>query len=51
MPSLAVRAVEHSYTFRGDGVVRYRGPAGEWELSVDAENFVVDFPGLSHRLG
>ena len=28
-PTLAVRAVAHHYTFRGDGVVSYRGPDGD----------------------
>jgi hypothetical protein len=51
MPSLVVRSVQHSYTFRGDGVVSYRGPAGEADLTIDHQNFVVDFPGLSRRLG
>ena len=50
VPTLIVRAVQHFYTFRGDGVVSYRGPAGEADLKVDHQNFVIDFPGLSHRL-
>ena len=50
MPSLAVRSVQHVYTFRGDGVVSYRGPAGEADLTIDQQNFVIDFPGLSRRL-
>lgn len=51
MPSLIVRSVQHFYTFRGDGVVSYRGPAGEADLSIDSDHFVRDFPGLSRRLG
>jgi hypothetical protein len=51
MPTLAVRAIQHVYTFRGDGVVSYRGPAGEADLTIDQQNFVIDFPGLSRRLG
>jgi len=51
MPTLAVRAVQHFYTFRSEGVVGYRGPAGEADLTIDTQHFVVDFPGLSRRLG
>lgn len=51
MPSLIVRSVQHFYTFRGDGVVSYRGPAGEADLTVDSDHFVTNFPGLSRRLG
>lgn len=49
-PTLAVRAVEHHYTFRAAGVVSYRGPDGAAELTVDAQHFVVDFPGSARRL-
>jgi len=51
MPTLVVRSVQHFYTFRGNGVVSYRGPAGEADLTIDPQSFVVDFPGLSRRLG
>lgn len=49
-PTLAVRAVAHHYTFRGDGVVSHRGPGGDSELTVDPQFFVVDFPGWSARV-
>lgn len=51
LPTLAVRSVEHVYTFRGGGVVSYRGPAGVADLTIDHQSFVLDFPGLSRRLG
>lgn len=51
MPSLAVSTVEHRYTYRGGQVWTYQGPAGDIDLTVDEQNFVLDFPGLSHRLG
>ncbi len=50
MPTLTVEAVEQSYTYRGDGVVSFRGPIGQAELTVDENSFVIDFPGVSHRL-
>lgn len=49
-PTLAVRSVAHHYTFRADGVVSYRGPDVEGDLTVDDQHFVVDFPGSSRRL-
>ncbi len=49
-PTLAVRSVAHHYTFRGQGVVSYRGPDSEGELTVDAAHFVLDVPGWSQRL-
>ncbi len=51
MPTLEVRSIEHRYTFRGSGVVTHRGPAGVRDLSIDEHGFVIDFPGLSYRLG
>lgn len=48
-PTLAVRSVAHHYTFRENGVVSYRGPDGDGDLTVDPQHFVVDFPG-SFRL-
>lgn len=49
-PTLAVRPVAHHYTFRTDGVVSYRGPDAEGDLTVDDHDFVVDFPGSSRRV-
>lgn len=49
-PTLAVRAVAHHYTFRTDGVVSYRGPDGEVDLTIDERRFVIDFPGSARRL-
>ena len=52
-PTLAVRSVAHHYTFRGDGVVSYRGPDGSEshvDLTIDDRYFVVDFPGSARRV-
>lgn len=49
-----VTPVEHIYrTISADvngAVIQYSGPAGERELTVDADGFVLQFPGLSDRL-
>lgn len=49
-PTLAVRPVAHHYTFRGAGLVSYRGPDGDGDLTVDTQFFVVDVPGTSHQV-
>ncbi len=49
-----VTPVEHVYrTVSADAngaVIQYTGPMGEHELTVDADGFVLHFPGLSDRL-
>ena len=49
-----VSAVQHMYrTVSADSngaVIVYTGPMGERELTVDADGFVLHFPGLSDRL-
>ncbi len=53
-PDPEVRPVEHVYrTVSADGngaVIEYTGVNGEQELTIDADGFVVHFPGLSDRL-
>ena len=53
-PDPEVSAVEHLYrTVSADGhgaVIEYTGPLGERELTIDADGFVLHFPGMSDRL-
>jgi hypothetical protein len=53
-PDPEVFAVEHAYrtvSADADGArILYTGPTGEQELIIDADGFVVHFPGLSDRL-
>ncbi len=53
-PDPEVTPVQHHYrTISADSygaVIEYTGPLGERELTIDADGFVVHFPGLSDRL-
>jgi hypothetical protein len=53
-PDPDVTPVEHVYrTVSADGqgaVIEYTGPLGRRELTIDADGFVIHFPGLSDRL-
>ncbi len=53
-PDPEVSPVQHVYrTVSADGqgaVIHYTGPLGERELTLDADGFVIHFPGLSDRL-
>jgi hypothetical protein len=50
IPTLAVRPVEHVYTFRSETEVHFRGPDRETDLTVDELNIPVDVAGLGRRL-
>jgi hypothetical protein len=53
-PDPEVGAVTHTYTTVSadsqGAVIAYSGPLGDSELVIDADGFVVHFPGLSDRL-
>jgi hypothetical protein len=49
LPSLAVVASEQTYTVLAPGRVRYRSGSFTADLEVDAEDYVVDYPGLGTR--
>lgn len=52
MPELQVRSVRQAYTFLDDRRYRYEGVDTGFtaELPVDADGFVIDYPGLFERL-
>ncbi|MET3805719.1 hypothetical protein ABIB25_002723 [Nakamurella sp. UYEF19] len=53
-PDPEVSAVQHVYrtvsTDANGAVIAYSGPLGDRELIIDADGFVLHFPGLSDRL-
>ncbi len=55
VPSLQVRPARQRYTHvrrqpNGEAVVRYQSGSFESELTIDADGFVLDYPGLGRRL-
>ena len=54
VPALQVSPVEHHYrtlAVTDDGAsIGYRGPAGEYTMTVDRHGFVIDIPRVSYRL-
>jgi len=52
VPELDVRKVRQRYTDLGDGTVfRYESGSFRADLAVDADGFVVDYPGIWRRVG
>jgi len=51
LPDLTVSAAEITYTGSGDSRgIRLRSPVAETTVVVDAEGFVIDYPGLAERI-
>lgn len=54
VPDLAVGPIEHHYRTitvgEGGARIHHRGPAGEHDITVDRDGFVIDLPHLSYRL-
>jgi len=54
VPDLGVGPVEHHYrttSVTDDGAkIHHRGPAGDHDVTVDRDGFVLDLPHLSYRL-
>jgi uncharacterized protein len=51
VPDLSVTAATVSYSSAGslDGI-KLRSPVADTTVSVDAEGFIVDYPGLAERI-
>jgi hypothetical protein len=49
LPSLEIIAAEHTYTPLGGNRIRYESDTFRAEITVDAEGFVLDYPGLARR--
>jgi hypothetical protein len=51
VPEMSVTAAEVSYTSQGrpDGI-KLRSPVADTTVSVDADGFIVDYPGLAERI-
>ena len=49
LPSLEVVSATQTYTYLGDGRVRFSSGSLRVELSVDAEGYVAHYPGLADR--
>jgi hypothetical protein len=54
VPDLGVGPIEHHYrtvSLTADGArLHHRGPAGDHDITVDRNGFVIDLPHLSYRL-
>jgi hypothetical protein len=50
LPSLEVVQADQIYTRLADGGVRYASETFSADLTVDADGFVVDYPGLAGRI-
>jgi hypothetical protein len=50
LPSLEVIQADQIYTALGDGRVRFANETFSADLSVDADGFVIDYPGLAKRV-
>ena len=54
MPDLAVGPIVHRYrtiAITDDGArIIHHGPAGDHDITVDSDGFVIDLPHLSYRL-
>jgi hypothetical protein len=51
LPSLEVVQADQIYTPLGDGRVRFATETFSADLTVDAEGFVIDYPGLAKLIG
>ncbi|CNJ20399.1 Uncharacterized protein conserved in bacteria [Mycobacterium tuberculosis] len=51
VPEMSVTAAEVSYASQGrpDGI-KLRSPVADTTVSVDADGFIVDYPGLAERI-
>ena len=51
VPEMSVTAAEVSYTSQGrpDGI-KLRSPVADTTVRVDADGFIVDYPGLAERI-
>ena len=51
VPDLSVTAATVNYSSAGslDGI-KLRSPVADTTVSVDAEGFIVDYPGLAERI-
>lgn len=49
LPSLEVVQADHIYTLLADGKVRFASETFSADLTVDADGFVKDYPGLAQR--
>lgn len=50
LPDLTVKAAEITYTGLGGGAIELRSPVAETTVMVDADGFIVDYPGLAERI-
>jgi hypothetical protein len=50
LPDLTVEAAEITYTGSGDGAVKLQSPVAQTTVLVDADGFVIDYPGLAERI-
>lgn len=53
LPDLTVAPAQERYTSSGPdagGDIRVKSPAGKTTVSVDANGFIVDYPGLAERI-
>jgi uncharacterized protein len=51
VPELEVRRAGQRYTRLGDAAFRYESGSFRADLGVDADGFVIDYPGIWRRLG
>lgn len=49
LPDLAVKPVTISYSSGADGI-RVHSPVADATISVDADGFITDYPGLAERI-
>ena len=49
VPELSVDVATISYSSGSDGI-KVHSPVAETTLSVDAEGFLLDYPGLAERI-
>ncbi|MGE2837114.1 putative glycolipid-binding domain-containing protein [Mycobacterium sp. SMC-4] len=49
LPELSVDGAEMSYAPGGDGI-KLHSPVADTTISVDADGFIVDYPGLAERI-
>jgi hypothetical protein len=51
VPEMSVAADIVSYTSTGDlGGIKLRSPVADTTVTVDADGFIVDYPGLAERI-
>lgn len=50
LPDLTIKEAEITYSGSGGGAIELKSPVAETTVIVDADGFVIDYPGLAERI-